>query len=184
MTTDDHLEVLRFWFGEPPGEPRKQWFEKDEGFDAEIRRCFLPLYERMAGGAHLDWLGDARRCLARIVVLDQFPRNMFRGTPRAFATDALALAAARHAVAQGHDRDLLPMQKQFVYLPFEHSESLADQERACELMRPLGEELYGWALRHKRVIERFGRFPHRNAILGRQSTPEELEFLTQPGSSF
>jgi uncharacterized protein (DUF924 family) len=184
MTSAGHLEVLDFWFGRPRGEPRKRWFEKDAAFDAEIRQRFLPLHEALAAGLHADWLEDAQGCLARIVVLDQFPRNMFRGTPRAFATDALALAAARHAVAQGHDRGLLPVERQFVYLPFEHSESLADQERACELMRPLGEELYDWALRHKRVVERFGRFPHRNAILGRESTPEEVEFLKQPGSGF
>jgi uncharacterized protein (DUF924 family) len=121
---------------------------------------------------------------ARIIVLDQFPRNMFRGTPRAFATDGLALAAARHAIANGYDRDWLRVEKIFAYLPFEHSEALADQERACELMRPLGEEQYDYALRHYKIIERFGRFPHRNAILGRASTAEEIEFLKQPGSGF
>jgi uncharacterized protein (DUF924 family) len=109
---------------------------------------------------------------------------MFRGTARAFATDALALAAAKHALAQGYDRNMLDVERQFIYLPFEHSESLADQERACELFRPLGAELLDWAQRHKAVIERFGRFPHRNAILGRASTPEEIEFLKGPGSGF
>lgn len=182
----NHLaaDVLRFWFGEGAerGKAHKRWFEKDSTFDTEIRARFLPLYETLAGNA--DWLSRPDDCLARIIVLDQFPRNMFRGTPRAFAADPLALAAAKHAVASGHDRDLLAVEKQFVYLPFEHSESLPDQERACELMRPLGEEPYDWALRHKRVIERFGRFPHRNAILGRTSTPEEVEFLKQPGSGF
>src|SRR5262249_51790388 len=122
--------------------------------------------------------------LARIIVLDQFPRNMFRGTPRAFAADPLALAAAKHLAAKGYDRDLLPVEKQFAYLPFEHSESLPDQERGCELMKTLDEDLYGWAVKHKVIIERFGRFPHRNEILGRQSTPEEIEFLKQPGSGF
>jgi len=117
-------------------------------------------------------------------VLDQFPRNMFRGAPRAFAADPVALAAAKHAVARGYDRGFPDVEKQFIYLPFEHSESLADQEKACELMRPLGDDLYDWALRHKRIIERFGRFPHRNEILGRKSTPEEIEFLKQPGSGF
>jgi uncharacterized protein (DUF924 family) len=171
-------EVLRFWFGQDA----KRWFEKNATFDAEIRSRFLPLYEELA--ANSDWLAQPRDCLARIVALDQFPRNMFRGTPRAFATDALALAAAKHAVARGYDRNLSPVEKQFVYLPFEHSESLADQQRACELMKPLGEELYGWAVKHKVIIERFGRFPHRNQILGRKSTPEEIEFLKQPGSGF
>ena len=177
-----YREVLEFWFGRPAGAPQKRWFEKNAAFDAEVRERFLPLYEHLAAG--LQWLDAAKPCLARIVVLDQFPRNMFRGAPRAFATDVLALAAAKHAVAAGFDRDMLPVERQFIYLPFEHSESLADQERACELMRPLGEEAYDWALRHKHVIERFGRFPHRNAILGRRSTAEEIEFLRQPGSSF
>src|SRR5260221_4684430 len=175
-------EVLRFWFGEGAerGKAPKSWFEKNATFDAEVRGAFLPLYEQLAGGD--DWLSRPDDCLARIVVLDQFPRIMFRGSPRAFATDPLALAAAKHAVAKGYDRDLLAVEKQFVYLPFEHSESLADQERACELMKPLGDDLYDWALRHQRIIERFGRFPHRNEILGRASTPEEIEFLRQPGS--
>jgi uncharacterized protein (DUF924 family) len=155
---------------------------KDAAFDAEVRERFSDLHQRLVQNP--EWLDEARDCLARVIVLDQFPRNMYRGTPRAFASDALALEAAKHMVAKGWDRGLLPVEKQFVYLPFEHSESLADQERACELMRPLGEELYDWALRHKRIIERFGRFPHRNEILGRASTPEEIEFLKQPGSSF
>ena len=171
-------EVLRFWFGQDP----KRWFEKNATFDAEIRSRFLALYEELSSSA--DWLSGPRDCLARTIVLDQFPRNMFRGTPRAFAADPLALAAAKHAVAKSWDRDLLPVEKQFLYLPFEHSESLADQERACELMRTLDEDLYGWALKHKVIIERFGRFPHRNEILGRESTPEEIEFLKQPGSGF
>ena len=171
-------DVLRFWFGQDP----KRWFEKNAAFDAEIRTRFLPLYEELSSKA--DWLSQARDCLARVIVLDQFPRNMFRGTARAFAADPLALAAAKHAVAKGYDEGLLPVEKQFLYLPFEHSESLADQERACDLMKPLGEELYGWAVKHKVIIERFGRFPHRNEILGRTSTPEETAFLKQPGSGF
>jgi len=177
-------EVLRFWFGEGTerGKAHKRWFEKNSTFDAEIRARFLPLYEELSGNQ--EWLSRPGDCLARIVVLDQFPRNMFRGAPRAFAADPLALAAAKHAVARGYDRGFLDVEKQFVYLPFEHSESLADQERACDLMRPLGYDPYDWALRHKRIIERFGRFPHRNAILRRASTPEEIEFLKQPGSGF
>jgi uncharacterized protein (DUF924 family) len=177
-------EVLRFWFGEGAerGKAHKRWFEKNYTFDAEIRARFLPLYEALSNND--DWLSRSDDCLARIVVLDQFPRNMFRGTARAFSTDSLALAAAKHAMAMSYYRDLLPVEKQFVYLPFEHSESLADQERACELMKPLGEELYGWAVKHKVIIERFGRFPHRNDFLGRKSTPEEIEFLKQPGSGF
>lgn len=184
-----HLEVLQFWFGEPRGARLKRWFEKDPALDAGIRSRFLPLYETLARGEHADWLDEAGRCLARIVALDQFPRNMFRGTPRAFATDPLALRAARHAVERGYDRGLLPVERLFIYLPFEHSEALADQERACELCRPLAafaetDDAYRYALAHRDIIVRFGRFPHRNAILGRASTPEELEFLKQPGSGF
>jgi len=177
-------EVLAFWFGGAAeyGVAQKRWFQKDPAFDAEVRRRFLPLHAELAGNG--EWLDAPRECLARIIVLDQFPRNMFRGSARAFATDALALAAARHAIASGYDRDWLRVEKIFGYLPFEHSEALADQELACELMRPLGEEQYDYAVRHKAIIERFGRFPHRNAILGRESTPEEVEFLKQPGSGF
>jgi uncharacterized protein (DUF924 family) len=184
MTDHRAAEVLEFWFGTGPdrGKPHKRWFEKSEAFDAEIRGRFLGLHERLS--SERIWLEAAPECLARIVVLDQFPRNMFRGQPRAFATDALALDAARLALERGYDRGALPVERLFFYLPFEHSESLADQLRACELTRPLGEELYGYALRHKEIIERFGRFPHRNAILGRASTPEEVEFLKQPGSGF
>lgn len=184
-----HLEVLQFWFGEPRGARRKPWFEKEPAFDAGIRKRFLPLYEALARGEHEDWLDEAGRCLARIVVLDQFPRNMFRGTPRAFATDLLALHAARHAVSRGYDHGLLPVERLFIYLPFEHSEALEDQERACELCHPLAafaetDDAYRYALAHRDIVARFGRFPHRNAILGRASTPEELEFLEQPGSGF
>jgi uncharacterized protein (DUF924 family) len=187
--TVSHLEVLDFWFGAPRGTRHKRWFEKDPAFDAEIRARFLPLYEALARGEHADWVDDPHGCLARIVVLDQFPRNMFRGAARAFATDPLALASARQAIERGYDRGLLPVERVFTYLPFEHSESMADQERACELCLPLAafpetEDVYRYALAHRDIIARFGRFPHRNATLGRASTPEEQEFLRQPGSSF
>ena len=182
----NHLaqDVLDFWFGrgDERGKAHKRWFEKNAAFDAQIRSRFLTAYEQQLRDA--GWLAEPASCLARIVALDQFPRNMFRGSARAFEADALALAAAKHAVAKGYDRGMLDVERQFIYLPFEHSESLADQERACELMKPLGEELYGWAVKHKVIIERFGRFPHRNALLGRASTPEEIEFLQQPGSGF
>jgi len=182
----NHLaqDVLDFWFGtgSERGKAHKRWFEKNAAFDAEIRSRFLTAYEDQLREA--AWLAEPGPCLARIVVLDQFPRNMFRGTARAFEADTLALATAKHAVAKGYDRGMLDVERQFIYLPFEHSESLADQEQACELMTSLGEELYGWAVKHKVIIERFGRFPHRNALLGRASTPEEVEFLKQPGSGF
>ena len=182
-------EVLAFWFGEGPdyGKRHKRWFEKEAVFDAQVKARFLPLYEELRRPR--DWLESAHSCLARILVLDQFPRNMFRGTPRAFESDRLALEAARHAVEAGYDAGLLPVERLFMYLPFQHSESLADQERACTLCEPLGaftetEDVPRYARAHRDIVRRFGRFPHRNAILGRASTPEELGFLEQPGSSF
>ena len=184
-------EVLLFWFG-PPGERgkrQKRWFVKSAPFDREIRERFLPLYEAAAAGKLAHLRATAADSLALIVLLDQFPRNMFRGTPRAFATDPLALESARHAVAQGFDRSMLPVERMFVYLPFEHSEALADQLKSCELTKPLDaypetDDVYRYAVAHRDIIRRFGRFPHRNAILGRASTPEELDFLKGPGSSF
>jgi uncharacterized protein (DUF924 family) len=177
-------EVLRFWFGEGPehGKSHKHWFVKDAAFDAEIRSRFLEVYGFLF--KNRLWLDSSSECLARIVVLDQFPRNMFRGTARAFASDALALECACLAVERGWDRGMLAVEKLFVYLPFEHSENLADQDRACELMKDFGSEQRDYAERHREIIRRFGRFPHRNAILGRESTPEEIEFLKQPGSGF
>ena len=177
-------EVLEFWFGEGPerGKSHKRWFSKDPRFDADVRARFASLHDRLS--TNRDWLGQPRDCLARIIVLDQFPRNMFRGTARAFATDALALEAARLAVERGWDRGMLAVEQLFVYLPFEHSEALADQDRACELMKDFDAEQRVYAERHRDIIRRFGRFPHRNEILGRASTPEEIEFLKQPGSGF
>ena len=184
-------EVLHFWFGEGAehGKPHKRWFQKDAAFDTEVTRRFRRLHREMAEGRHRDWLQEPRGCLARIVVLDQFPRNMYRGSARAFASDALALDAARHLVDQGWDRTLLPVERQFAYLPFEHSEALEDQERACALCEalnafPESADAHRYALAHRGIIRRFGRFPHRNAALGRESTPEELEFLKLPRSSF
>lgn len=177
-------EVLRFWFGERAehGKSHKRWFVKDPNFDAEIRNSFLSLHEELL--RKTIWLDAPRSCLARIIVLDQFPRNMFRGTARAFASDSLALESARLAVERGWDRGMLAVEQLFVYLPFEHSENLADQDRSCELMKEFSAEQRDYAERHRDIIRRFGRFPHRNAILGRESTPEEVEFLKQPGSGF
>jgi uncharacterized protein (DUF924 family) len=184
-------EVLLFWFGPASerGKAHKHWFVKSEAFDLEVRQRFLAVYEEAAAGKLTHLKESAADCLALIVLLDQFPRNMFRGTPRAFATDPLALETARHAVDRGFDRSLLPVERLFVYLPFEHSEALADQDRSCDLTRALDaypetNDVYRYALAHRDIIRRFGRFPHRNAILGRASTPEELEFLKGPGSSF
>jgi uncharacterized protein (DUF924 family) len=143
----------------------------------------------MLDGGHRDWLQTPRACLARIIVLDQFPRHIHRGAAAAFSSDALALEAAKHLVSSGWDRDLLPVERMFAYLPFQHSESLADQERSCALCKPLEgfpetPTVYRYAAAHRDIIARFGRFPHRNAALGRANTPEEAEFLKQPGSSF
>ena len=183
--------ILTFWFGEGDehGLRRAQWFKKDDAFDEQIRQRFLGSYEAGAAGTLAHWQADAGTCLALIVLLDQFPRNMFRGSPRAFAADALACDAARVALAKGFDREMKPVERQFVYLPLEHSESLADQLKCLSLMRGLAgfaetADLHIWAEKHLVIIERFGRFPHRNAALGRTNTPDEIEFLAQPGSGF
>jgi uncharacterized protein (DUF924 family) len=189
----DIAEVIDFWFGAPDsperGRPRKRWFEKSEAFDAEIRSRFLGLYERAAAGELSRWEGTPLAALALAVVLDQFPRNMFRGTAGAFAADPLALRTAQNIVARGFDVPLRPVERWFAYLPFEHAENLAAQHRALELFGALAQDsgskgTIDYAQKHYSIISRFGRFPHRNAILGRDSTPEELSFLLQPGSSF
>lgn len=171
-------DVLDFWFGLD----RKAWFEKDPDLDATIRRRFLPLYEKAVDGQLEGWISEPRHCLALVILLDQFPRNMFRGTARAFAADPIALKAAREIVDRGWDRTLSPDERTFAYLPFEHSETLADQERSLRLFE--GNPNFEWARKHWEIIRRFGRFPHRNAALGRESTAEEVEFLRQPGSGF
>jgi uncharacterized protein (DUF924 family) len=186
-------DVLEFWFGAPDspafGRPRAPWFVKSAEFDARILDRFLATHEAATAGALDAWSSRPLAALALAVVLDQFPRNMFRGTPRAFAADARALALARDAVQRGFDEVLLPVQRWFVYLPFEHAEDLGAQRESLRLFERLATDAAGagtlaYAMRHYAVIERFGRFPHRNAILGRASTPEELAFLVQPGSSF
>ena len=187
-------DVLEFWFGAPGsaehGSLRKCWFEKDPAFDAEIRRRFLALVDEAAAGRLDDWADRPEGLLALIVLLDQFPRNLFRNAPRAFATDAQALALAQQALAQGVDALLMPVARAFIYLPFEHSEDLAMQDRAVALFAALAQHgeafasYLDYAERHRDVIRRFGRFPHRNAILGRASTPEEIAFLARPGAGF
>ena len=185
--------MLDFWFGAAGsaeyGRPREAWFRKSDAFDDAIRARFLDLQRRAADGHLQPWWAAPDSLLALIVVLDQFPRNLFRGTGRAFATDAQALAAAQLAVARGFDRLLSPVQRWFVYLPFEHAEDLSVQRRSMELFESLRSDpdsagTIDYAHRHFEIIARFGRFPHRNAILGRVSTPEEIEFLRQPGSGF
>ena len=167
-----------------------EWFRKDEAFDAHIRARFGALIDAAIEGGLRAWEATPHGALARLIVLDQLTRNVYRGTPRAFAGDAQALALAVALTQAGQDRLLPPMLRAFAYLPFEHAEDLAMQARAVELFQLLSQAQPGfdgmldYAQRHQEVIARYGRFPHRNAILGRPSTPEEVEFLRQPGSSF
>jgi len=181
-------EVLDFWFGAPDsrerGRPRKAWFKKSAPFDADIRSRFLPVWEKAARGELERWQATPLASLALVVVLDQFPRNMFRGTPRAFSTDSRALAVAGSALERGFDRMLSPAERTFMYLPFEHAEDLAAQRRSLGLFEALDPNDMEYVKRHYEIIARFGRFPHRNAILGRESTSEEIEFLKGPASSF
>jgi uncharacterized protein (DUF924 family) len=189
--TTSFEEVLDFWFGreaEPGyGEFREAWFRKDPEFDRQVRDRFEALYEAAAAGDLDDWKEEARSCLALVILLDQFPRNMFRGDPKSYTTDRKAQQTAEDAVDHAFDRELPAFQRMFLYMPLMHSEDLEHQRRSVELFRGLGGEgdpSYHYAVRHKEIIERFGRFPHRNEILGRRTTPEEAEFLTQPDSSF
>lgn len=170
--------VLAFWRGAGPD----KWFNKDPAFDDEIRARFLETCEAAARGELAAWEQTRDGALALVVVLDQFPRNMFRGSARAFAADPLALAVAARAIGRGFDLQLPVQERAFFYLPFEHSERLADQERCCELFRATGDaELLKWAELHADIIRRFGRFPHRNAALGRLTTAEEQAFLDGGG---
>jgi len=192
---DKHIQqVLDFWFA-PEGDAmhlqsRPEWFRKDDTFDAAIRSTFGGLIEDALACGLAHWTGSRAGAVARIVVLDQFTRNAFRNTARAFAGDAQALAAARSLVASGDDRSLPGAHRMFAYLPFEHAEDLAMQDECVRLMQGLAADepsfanLVSYAEKHRVIVQRFGRFPHRNALLGRASTPEELAFLEQPGSSF
>ena len=186
-------DVLDFWFG-APGTPasagsRKEWFQKDPAFDARIRERFGELHAQLMAGEHASWHDTPLALLAKIIVLDQFSRNMLRDTPAAFASDAIALGAAQSMVAKGWDLQLAPLKRWFVYLPYEHSEDRAVQVESMRLFTALSNEpgqadVLKWAKAHTDIIERFGRYPHRNAILGRASTAEEIAFLGTPGSSF
>jgi uncharacterized protein (DUF924 family) len=184
-------EVLAFWFGEPATRtPRREWFQKDAGFDAAIRTRFGALLEAALADGLRHWRATPQAALARIVLLDQFTRNAFRDTPRAFAGDALALADAQALVAHGDDLALPPLMRWFAYLPYEHSESLAVQRESMRVFDALASahpalaDAREWAQRHFVIVQRFGRYPHRNAVLGRTSTAEEEAFLREPGSSF
>ncbi len=194
-------QVLDFWFGtkeddaEIANAQASLWWSKNPKVDAEVRARFETAVAAAASERLVGWDQAPPGELARIILLDQFPRNIYRDTPQAFAYDSLALARAQEGLARGSDRHLRPVQRVFFYLPLEHAEDLAHQERSVALFERLiktvrkdqRETFAGfldYAVRHREIIERFGRFPHRNAVLGRESTPEEQAFLAQPGSSF
>lgn len=178
----DSGDVLRFWYEECTAE---QWFKKDAAFDATIRDRFGDLHAVASAGGCDDWAETPEGSLALVLVLDQFSRNLYRDDPRAFAQDAKALDIARRALAAGHDQAYPAGQRYFYYLPYEHSEDLRDQEESVALFEKHGDaHTLDYAIAHRDIIARFGRFPHRNAVLGRESTAEEEEFLQTPGSSF
>jgi uncharacterized protein (DUF924 family) len=202
MTTAAGIEdVLAFWFGHESGNSataeaqKKLWWAKDAVVDAEIRERYGALVASAAGGAHREWAREPRGRLALILLFDQFPRNIYRDTPQAFAHDGLALRLALDGIAAGADRELRAIERVFFYLPLEHSETVEMQERSVALFTALAAGVpeadrgtfagfTDYAVRHRDVVHRFGRFPHRNRILGRESTAEEQAFLKQPGSSF
>ena len=198
ITADD---VLDFWLG-PMTDPDRiskdvtsRWFKKDPALDDSIRERFEAAMDCGRAGELDDWQTTAKGALALCILLDQFPRNSFRGSPRSFAYDPKARVVARLAISRGFDREVMPVAALFFHLPFEHSEDAADQAIGVERLerasagasgevKALLDEYLKYAVMHKKIIDRFGRFPHRNAILGRDSTPEEIAFLKEPGSSF
>ncbi len=174
--------VNKFWFEEID---KKLWFKKDAAFDSVIRDRFLSTYNAAVENELYFWRDIAEGRLAEIIVLDQFSRNLFRNSARAFSNDSLALCLSQEAIRQGQDAQLTLVQRGFLYMPYMHSESLRIHEQAVQLFSQIGlENNLSFELRHKSIIERFGRYPHRNKILGRDSTKEEIQFLNQPGSSF
>jgi uncharacterized protein (DUF924 family) len=185
ITPDD---VLKFWFEE---NGREQWFGKEEAFDEEISNRFGELAHQARDGRLERWVEAPRSCLALIILIDQFSRNLYRNSPLAWSADVHALAIAKLALEKGYDAELDQTERVFMYLPFMHSEGLADQERSVELTKKNNEggdafnrKNYDSAIRHRDIIARFGRFPHRNEVLERESTAEEIEFLKEPDSSF
>ncbi len=175
-------DIIDFWFG---AQARKNWFTPNERFDDEIRMLFQDVYTDAREGAYSEWRDDARGALALVLLFDQFPRNMFRGVAEAFATDDLALEIARETITAGLDRQLSDEERGFLYMPYMHSEDLAVQDVGLRLYGELGDkERLDFMWRHHAIISQFGRYPHRNALLGRESTDEELAFLQTPGSSF
>lgn len=181
---DFQKDVLHFWFVETRPQ---QWFQVNEDFDNTVLSRFEEAYEMAARGDFDEWQKNADGALALCILLDQMPRNMFRDTPRAYVTDKKALVVAKYAISKGLDQVLSATKRRFLYLPFEHSESINDQHRSVELFEKMKEDDplgYDYAVRHLKVIEKYGRFPHRNKILGRDSTPEEKEYLVRPGAGF
>ena len=177
-----HQEILKFWFEEL--EPKQRWV-KDLELDQLIIARFSEIHDRASRCELSGWRKDASGRLAEIIVLDQFSRNMFRGSPLSFAYDALALALSQETISSGVDQRLTAVERNFIYMPFMHSESLQIHEDAVELFRSNGQQgNFDYELKHKAIIERFGRYPHRNKVLGRESTDDEIDFLQQSGSSF
>jgi uncharacterized protein (DUF924 family) len=185
-------EILDFWFGPRGsaeyGKTRELWFRKDAAVDQSIRARFGHAVETALGGGFVDWRSP-RGALARVILLDQFTRNIYRESPRAFAGDVIALDISRAAVENRDDQALMPVERWFLYMPFVHAEDADAQQTSLELFGRLADETglsepAVWAERHAAIIRRFGRFPHRNVVLGRQSTAEESEFLATPGSTF
>lgn len=175
-------EILAFWFVE---HGRPDWFQGGPAFDVLVRDRFEAAHRNALASRYDAWLGAPSSALALVLALDQFPRNIYRGKPQAFAADGKALAMAKAALVLGHDRDMTGDERKFLYMPFMHSERVAEQERCCELMRELGdEEAADYADRHLQVIQKFGRFPHRNPILRRRNTEAEEAYLAQPGAGF
>ncbi|WP_024576898.1 MULTISPECIES: DUF924 family protein [unclassified Afipia] len=172
-------DIVSFW----RNAGYERWYGKDDAFDQELRDRFMGTWEAARDGKLSAWQDSDEGALALLIVLDQFPRNMFRNDPRAFSTDALARTIASRAVAEGRDQRIETGLRAFIYLPFEHSEDMADQERSIELFAPLGADSLKWAVLHADIIRKFGRFPHRNTVLGRTTTPEEAAFLKDGGFS-
>ncbi|MGH1440305.1 MAG: DUF924 family protein [Cellvibrionaceae bacterium] len=178
----DYQEILSFWFEEIDS---SLWWKKDDDFDGLIRHRFLSVHQQATQCELFEWRTSSLGRLAEVIVLDQFSRNLFRDLPQAFTSDALALALAQEAISLGQDADLSPVERSFLYMPFMHSESLAIHDVAVSLFEKNGiQSTLEFEHKHRDIIVRFGRYPHRNAILNRESSTEELEFLAQPGSSF
>ncbi|WP_462157016.1 DUF924 family protein [Pseudoalteromonas sp. GB56] len=175
----DFQSVYDFWFKQCQPE---DWFKKNAAFDDKVIKQFSQLHHAAAQGELVHWRNTAQGALCEIIVLDQFSRNMFRDTPKAFTFDGLALCLAQHAVDKGFDMQLNEQERPFMYMPYMHSESKIIHQEADRLFKPL--DNYDFEVAHKKIIDRFGRYPHRNEILGRKSTDDEIVFLTQPNSSF